>query len=180
MTDLDNSAEMAETSANAPRRGRPPREQSPRDRAAQRAAELRSHLSNVSDGTDEFYIDLDSIPDGWTYEWKTHSIYNQDQSTYTTQLLREGWTPVPSSRHPSMMPQGSGDAPIMRKGMMLMECPTEIIRERQMDAKRKARDQVRFKEEQLGATPTGTLPRDADPRIRPKVKSHFEPMAIPE
>ena len=55
---------------------RPPvREEDPRARARQRADELRGHLGDVVDGTDDFYIPEDVIPDGWTYE-STHDVWS--------------------------------------------------------------------------------------------------------
>lgn len=175
-------AEVASSdAAPAPRAPeRPPlRDESPRDRAAKRAAELRGHLGEIDEGTDEFYIDPESIPEGWTYEWKTFSIYNQEQGTYIMQMRREGWEPVPSSRHPQMMHQGAGSDPIMRKGMILMECPTEIVEERRRLQLKSARDQVRFKEQQLAGTPEGTMTRD-HAKVRPSIKKGFEPMPVPE
>ena len=49
-----------------------------RARAKQRADQLRGHLGEVVDGTDEFYISPDVIPDGWTYEWKRNTIYGAE------------------------------------------------------------------------------------------------------
>lgn len=164
--------------ATAPERP-PLREESPRDRAAKRAAELRGHLGDIDEGTDEFYIDPEAIPEGWTYEWKTFSIYNQEQGTYIMQMRREGWEPVPASRHPQMMHKGAGSDPIMRKGMILMECPTEIVEERRRLQLRSARDQVKFKEQQLAGTPEGTMTRD-HAKVRPSIKRNYEPMPIPE
>lgn len=155
------------------------REMDPRERAALRAKELRDHHGSMDDGTDDFYVDVDAIPDGWTYEWKRHSTYGVEDPAYQIQLARAGWTAVPASRHPEMMPYGSGHETIMRKGMILMECPTEIIHERRIHEMRAARDQVRHKEQQLSGTPEGTLTRD-DARVRPKIKKSYEAMPIPE
>ena len=91
---------------------RPPlRDDDPRARARARAEELRNHGAMEDHGSDEFYIPPEIVPDGWHYEWKTHSILNQEQGTYLMQLMREGWTPVPSSRHPEMMHKGAGSDP---------------------------------------------------------------------
>ena len=87
-------------------------------RAAQRAKELREHLGDLDDGTDDFYVDPQSIPEGWTYEWKRHSTYGQEDPAYQVQLARSGWTPVPVDRHPEMMPVGTSDKLILRKGLM--------------------------------------------------------------
>lgn len=155
------------------------REDDPRARAAARAAELRAHGAADDVGSDEFYIPPDIVPDGWEYQWKTHSILNQEQGTYLMQLAREGWTPVPSNRHPEMMHKGAGNDPIMRKGMILMECPREIVDERRRIQQKAARDQVRFKESQIAGTPDGTMTRD-HAQARPKINKSFEPMPIPE
>lgn len=159
---------------------RPPvREEDPRAAAARRAAELREHLGDVVEATDDFYVPPDEIPDGWTYEWKRHSTHNQEDPVYYTQLRRNGWEPVPAYRHPSMMPSTDLNGNILRKGMILMQCPTEIIEERHQAGLRKARLQVRAKEQQLAGTPEGTLTRD-HAQARPQIKKSYEAMPIPE
>ncbi len=159
---------------------RPPvREEDPRAAAARRAAELREHLGEVVDAADDFYVPPDEIPDGWTYEWKRHSTHNQEDPVYHTQLLREGWEAVSAARHPSMMPSNALNGPILRKGMILMQCPTEIVEERRNAELRKARLQVRAKEQQLSGTPEGTLTRD-HAQARPQIKKSYEAMPIPE
>lgn len=174
-------APVIETARAAPAADLRPkmREDDPRERAAQRARELREHHGDMTDGTDDFYVDIDSIPDGWTYEWKRHSTYGVEDPAYQIQLARSGWTPVPLSRHPEMMPYGSAQDTILRKGMMLMECPTEIVEERRLDEKRRARDQVRHKESQIAGTPDGTMTRE-DARVRPKISKSYEAMPIPK
>ena len=155
------------------------REDDPRARAAQRAAELRGHLGDVVDGSDEFYIDPEVIPDGWDYQWKRHTIYGQEDPAYQVALARGGWTPVPTSRHPEMMPHDTSSGIITRKGNILMECPLEIIQERRLAEQSKARSQVRAKEAQLAGTPEGTMTRD-HAQARPQIKKSFEAMPIPE
>ena len=142
---------------------RPPirEEEDARFRAAKRAAELRSHSNGEDiDGADEFYVDPYSVPDGWTYEWKRRTIFNAEDPAHQVQLARAGWSAVPVSRHPEMMPIGGDYAFIERKGMILMELPTELVEEKRDSELRKARAQVRHKEAQLAGTPDGTLTRD--------------------
>ncbi len=159
---------------------RPPlREEDPRARAKQRAEELRGHLGEVVDGTDDFYISQDIIPDGWTYEWKRHTTYGAEDPTYQVALARSGWTPVPATRHPEMMPHNTESRTILRKGMILMECPKEIIDERKDAELRKARMQVRAKEQQIAGTPDGTMTRD-HAQARPQIKKSYEAIPIPE
>ena len=159
---------------------RPPmRAEDPKARAAQRAAELRGHLGELDEGTDRYYVPADWIPDGWTYNWKRFSFYNEPDNDNQIRVKREGWTPVPISRHPQMMPDGYTGDIIMRDGLVLMECPTEIVVERQAIELRRAREQVRFKEQQLSGTPEGTMTRD-HAKVRPQIKKSFEAMPIPE
>lgn len=150
------------------------READPRARAAARAAQIRDDNGGMDEGTDEFYIPKDIIPDGWTYEWKRHTIWNQEDPAYTVQIAREGWEPVPSSRHPQMMPSNWDKGTIERKGMMLMERPTEISEEVRRIEQKRARDQVRIKEAQLSGTPEGTMDR-----VKPTISKKFD-MPIPE
>lgn len=158
------------------------REESPAERAKRRAAEIRGHIGELDEGTDEFYIDPNMVPEGWTYEWKRKLLLGAEDPTYTVQLLRMGWEPVPMNRdrdHMAMMPASWPHNTIERKGMILMERPTEVVEEaRRIDQKR-ARDQVRAKEAQLAGTPEGTMTRDHE-KVRPQIKKSFEAMPIPK
>jgi hypothetical protein len=158
-------------------RGAMSNEEDPRARAARRAAEVRGHLGDMDDGTNEF--PLPPSPEGWTYEWKRKSVMGQEDPAHMTDLLRKGWEPVPASRHPEMMPSGNTYESVERKGMGLMERPTELVEEARMIERRRAMSQVRAKEAQLAGTPDGTMSRD-DPRVSPKIKKGYEPMQIPE
>ena len=156
-------------------------EESPRERAARVAAELRAHRNgDLDDGTDEFFVEPGVIPDGWTYEWKTKTVMGAEDPAHQVQLKRNGWEPVPSSRHPEMMPAGYIGVEITRKGMVLMERPSEITEEiRQLD-NRRARLQVRAKEEQLAAAPSGHFERSNKGNEMSKIKKGYEAMPIPE
>jgi hypothetical protein len=171
----DERLEAIEAAAPAPMRP-PMREDDSRARAKQRAAELRGHLEGeIIDGTDEFYIDPSVIPDGWHYEWKRHTIYGAEDPAYQVALARSGWTPVPTARHPAMMPHAANSAIITRKGCILMECPKEIIDERKAAEQMRARQQVRHKEAQLAGTPDGTMDR-----VKPDIKKSYQAMPIPD
>lgn len=154
------------------------REEASKDRAARRIAELRGHLGEMEEGTDKFYVPLDIIPDGWTYEWKRSTVLNQPDPAHQVQLSRMGWEAVPTARHPEMMPMGGDHPYIQRDGMILMERPTEIVNEVRAIELRRAREQVRTKEEQLSGTPDGTMTRD-HARVKPKISKGYEPIPIP-
>ena len=156
------------------------RDEDPRAMADRRAAEIMGHLGEIESGVDKFYIPLGEIPDGWDYNWKRKTIYNQEDPAYQVTLARGGWTPVPAGRHPGMMPSGWKGATIERDGMVLMERPmsiTDLVRQKD---RRAARDQVRVKEQQLSAAPPGTMEKEfSDPRTRPNIRKSYEAMPVP-
>ena len=163
-----------EAPAEAPRPEMRPamRDDDSRAAADRRTAEILGHLGGMDEGTDEFYIDPSVIPDGWHYEWKRRMVQGQEDPAYQVALARTGWTPVPSERHPELMPSNWKGGTIERKGQVLMERPKEITnRVRELD-ERRARNQVRAKEQQLAAAPPGTMEKEfSDPRSRPDRKS---------
>lgn len=153
----------------------------PRARAAARAAQLREHLGEgLGEGTDEFYIDPDIIPDGWSYEWKRETVLGQPDPSYQVALAQRGWEPVPASRHPHLVPPGWTGVHILRKGCILMERPKEITDEVRAQDNRRAREQVRQKEAQLGAAPPGTFERDNKGNPLATIKKSYEAIPIPE
>lgn len=158
------------------------REESSLERAKRRAAEIRGHIGEIDEGTDEFYIPADMIPEGWTYEWKRKLLLGAEDPSYTVHLARMGWTAVPLDRntdHMAMMPPSWPHNTIERKGMLLMERPSEVVSEVRRIEQKRARDQVRAKEQQLSGAPDGQFGRD-HAQVRPKISKSFEAMTIPE
>lgn len=159
------------------------REESPLERAKRRAAEIMEHRGGTMDaGSDEFFVEPSLIPEGWTYEWKMTSVMGQQQDTYIVQTAHAGWEPVPLNRcagHRAMMPAGWSKNTIERKGMMLMERPTEVVEMARRLQDRTARDQVRAKEAQLSGAPDGTMTRDHE-KVRPSIKKGWEAMPVPK
>lgn len=156
------------------------REEDPRAAAARRAAEIRGHLGSMDEGTDEFYIDPSQIPDGWAYEWKRKTVLGQEDPAYQVHLARTGWEPVPTNRHPEMMP-GQGNHPMIeRKGMMLMMRPKVISEEARDIELRRARGQVKAKEEQLAGAPEGGLGHRDHAQVKPKIGKSYEAMPVPK
>lgn len=180
---LENTMTEPSTETAAPSRAalRPAlREDDPRARAAARSAELRDHLGGMDQGTDKYAIDQSIIPDGWSYEWKTLTVYGAENPSYQVSLRKTGWEPVPAGRHPELMPTGYKGETIIVDGQQLMERPEEITEEvKKIDAQR-ARRQVRAKEEQLVAAPQGQFERSNKDQPLVKIRKTFEPMAIPE
>lgn len=155
---------------------RPPvRMDDPRSLAAKRAAEIRNNASEFDNGVDEFAAP--PAPEGWTYEWKRKSSMNQEDLSNMLMVRRAGWTPVPVERHPEMMHIGA-EGSIERKGMILMERPTEIVEDARARESRIAKNQVKIKEGQLTSN-DGLLGRE-DSKVAPKIKKSYEPMEIPD
>ena len=152
------------------------REDDPRAAAARRAAEIRGQFENVDEGVDEFRTPR--APDGWTYEWKRRTLLGQEDPAYQVELARMGWEPVSTNRHPEMMPIQGSHPVIERKGMVLMQRPAVISDEARATELRKARNQVRVKEQQLNAAPDGTLTRD-HPSARAQIKKGYSPIEVP-
>ena len=170
---------MAEELTRAPMREavreemRPPVSLDPRAEADRRTKEILESLEGVNlDSSDEFWAP--PPPAGWTYEWKRRTVYNQEDPAYTLDQKLHGWSEVPCGRHPEMMPPGNY-ATIERKGMVLMERPTQIVEMFRKKEINKAREQIQAKEAQLHATPDGTMQRTlAD------VRKSFAPVVIPD
>ena len=147
-------------------------------RAKLRTAQLKGHLGDLDEGHDDFYIPDGAVPEGWTYEWKRRLLLGQEDPAYMVSLRLRGWEPVPAERHPEMMPTNWQGEIIERKGLVLMERPTEIVDETRRLEYLKARKQVRDKEAQLSGTPDGTLTRD-HAQTKPKISKSFEAVPIP-
>jgi hypothetical protein len=150
----------------------------PRDAAA-RAAELRGH-SDTDSGTDEFFVEPGIIPADWSYEWKMRTVLGAEDPAHQVALQRKGWDIVPASRHPEMMPLGYTGTMIIRKGMVLMERPLVITQEARDIENRRARLQVRAKEEQLSASKPGEFERSNKGNEMTKIKKGYEAIPIPE
>jgi hypothetical protein len=174
------SAVGAALSGAAPAAPKAPREEDPRTRAARRAAELREHHGSMDDGVDKFYINPAIIPDGWSYEWKTHTVLGKENPGYQVSLAHRGWEAVPRSRHPELMPENYDGETILREGQILMERPLEITEEAKAIELRKARAQVRGKEEQLGMAPPGQFDRANKDAPLVNIKKSYESIPIPE
>jgi hypothetical protein len=155
------------------------RDDNPLERARRRAAELRQHGAVNEDFIDEFYVNPNDIPDGWSYEWKRKSVLGQEDPGYNVAIARAGWEPVPAARHPSYMPAGMSSGVIERKGMVLMERPKEITDDARNRDLRAARNQVKQKEDQLNETAPGQFGKD-DPRVKAKIGKSYEAIPISE
>lgn len=158
------------------RRGRPTLAESASrsslSRAEQRAREIRGMATDGGNSRDKFWAP--EAPDGWSYEWKRRTIYNKEDPSYSMELVRQGWEPVPLSRHPEMMPRGWQGETIEVEGLLLMERPKVFCDESRARERAETKAQIREKEAQLTGAPRARFGTgDA------KVRKTYEPMAIP-
>lgn len=158
-----------------------PRPDDPRARAAARTKQLLDHGALDVDTTDEFRVDAELIPDGWSYEWKRRTVLNAEDPAYQVGLAATGWEPVPVDRHREFMPTDWVGNTIERKGMVLMERPKEITDHWKRKAEGEARQRVRDMEESLSGAKPGQFDRvDAEGRSTAKIGKSYSPMQIPD
>ena len=153
------------------------------DRARRRMAELRMSMGDFEmEGDSDDYRDRFAVeaPPGWSYEWKTYTVFNKEFPHYTTSLLRNGWAPVPADRHRHLLWPEYKDQAVIIDGLMLMERPRELTERRRLREIRKATDQVRVSESKLAEAPPGTGPRDAHRRTMPRLGNTVGPIGIPD
>lgn len=124
-------------------------------RAEARLREIRENLPEGGALRDKFWAP--PSPPGFTYEWKVRTVMNEEQNSYLVELQRNGWEPVPLSRHPEMMPGGWKGTTIEVEGLVLMERPTVLIEEDREMERRAAREAVYTKEQQLRSGRDGDL-----------------------
>lgn len=134
-----------------------PRKEDVALRAAARSGPVRERKRKGGQLLDRFRVD--NIPPDTSYEWKRVTVAGKNDPSYDVMMREQGWEPVDSGRHPELVAEGHTGA-IIRDGLMLMERPIELTREAQAEDRAAAREAVSAKKQQLGETPTGTLPRD--------------------
>jgi hypothetical protein len=149
-----------------------PRDTETEDRLLARIREIRSNGVDLSETRDKFWAP--PPPDGWDYQWKMRTVMGMEYPERIREQHEQGWTPVPLSRHPEMMPPGWTGATIERDGQALMERPMIFTEEARAREGRDARMNIRSKEEQLGSARSGHFDRDA------RVKKGYEPIAVPD
>jgi hypothetical protein len=147
-------------------------------RARARMAEIRAvhgDLTFSEDFVDKWYA---PPPDGWTYEWKTHSVWNKEYPQYISALQRTGWAPVPADRVRELLyPEYEAESTIL-DGMILMERPKELTDQVRQREYRRAVETVRSSERKLAEAPAGTAPRNAHAETTPRVSGHVGPVSI--
>ena len=89
------------------------------------------------------YVNIEEIPRGVAYYWGREKVHNEPDDGRMTELLINGWKPVPASRHPNMIPPPLPDREaivptVLRNGgLLLLEKPLKDVN---ADFERQRRD----------------------------------------
>jgi hypothetical protein len=129
-------------------------------------------MQRNSAADDPYWIPLDEIPEGSSYEWKRFSNVGQEDPFYLAQMRRQGWEPVDPRMHPNWCPPGYSEPHIIKGGQILMERPMHLTREAVRESEEMAMQQVNEAEERLGRTPKDTMTRE-HPEVRPKIEKQM-------
>ena len=127
-------------------------------RAEARIRELRGNPDLANGGERDKYW-APPPPEGWDYQWKLKAVLNQDDIDRIRQNELNGWTPVPLSRIPDLMPRGWKGDTIEVGGLVLMERPKLFTDEAREEERRAAREAVITKEAQMKDGRAGDLGR---------------------
>ena len=148
--------------------------------APARSTRTRRRKSTVQD--DMFYIPVEEIPEGSSYEWKRHSVNGMEDPFYLASMREQGWEPVDPKKHPNWVPPGYSQPHIIKGGQILMERPMELTKQARAEDQQLARRQIREAEQRLGLTPKDTMTRSfpgAEPKITKEI-GRMIPTAIEE
>lgn len=119
-----------------------------------RAEQRPPQRERIYDSINVFEYDARKTPHGYRYEWKRCKLAGMEDEDNMIMAEQNGWTPVPASRHPELAGQRRAqtepNAPIIRRGLMLMEQPEEWYRQSQTLDKFKADDNLESQIQRLG------------------------------
>jgi len=101
---------------------------------------------------DVYDVPIEIVPDGWTYQWNTVTVLNEQTSNMQLHMYANGWRPVPAERHPGRwMPIGA-KGEILVNGLRLEERPASLTMEAKMEATEEARRLISDRNESLRLT----------------------------
>lgn len=146
----------------------------PAGRAVVKGRDGKPVFRRMAEDGDRFAIDPAIVPDGWSYEWKRWSIYNQEDKGYMARLSGMGWTAVPAERHAGLFMPHDYKGSIIFDGLILMERPIELTIEARAEDKKKADKQVYDAKRLHGLVPNTDGIRTDTQAVRTNtfVKSH--------
>lgn len=102
-------------------------------------------------GIDEYHIPDHIVPAGWSYQWNTVTVYNNNDLVVAQSMAmyENGWRPVPASRHPGMFVPVGTKGDIVRGGQRLEERPKSMTDEARAEDVSVARRQMLDRDQSL-------------------------------
>jgi len=161
--------------AAAPRAERP--SNVPTDRVVAIGRDGKPIWRKAPDDVDKYHVPEEIIPDGWKYGWRRVSVLGQPDVQHQVNLMRNGWTMVPASRHDGLwLPSGStGNVEI--DGLALMEIPFSLWQEAEREEKKKANAQVNDSRRSAGmAIRNNDIENPNNPHAKISVKTDRMPV----
>jgi hypothetical protein len=91
-----------------------------------------------------------TLDEGYTLEWKTRFVYNEERGVYISRLQRDGgWRPVMNSRLPEVF-SGEENEAVQHDGMILMERRIELTNAARREEQYSAREQLLMRQRNWG------------------------------
>ena len=158
MTDeIEKTGDMlGEQTARTSTRGRPRKQGRDPVREASRGGPIIGRNGEVltrtrAAGTDPFRIPDEIVPDGWSYQWNTVTVYNNADLVIgqSMTMYANGWRPVPAERHPGMFVPVGTKGDIVREGQRLEERPASMTEAARAEDVAVARQQMSDRDQAL-------------------------------
>lgn len=145
-------------------------------------------------GNDRFGIPQDLLrrvhDEGFSWEWKEHTINGQHRADVAARNRQVGWEPVMHESYPGIFAPEydlvSGvptKGPVIRDGLMLMERPLVLTMEARRDEKNKADARVRGAKQQYNRLDTSQAPTaefDMTAQRASYIRENVERVDIPQ
>ena len=91
-----------------------------------------------------------TLEEGYTLEWKTRFVYNEERGVYISRLQRDGgWRPVLNDRLPGVF-SGEENEAVQHDGMILMERRVELTNAARREEQYSAREQLLMRQRNWG------------------------------
>lgn len=124
-----------------------------------RGEEWGNRSRKVKGAIDYYNLAHGLAPSDAIYQWKSYSIYGQEQKVKQIVYQENGWSAVPATRHPQLP---SMDSLIIHEGLILMEQPKHLYQEARREEEKAHKEQLRSGYESIAKTPSGQMDRQVN------------------
>ena len=106
-----------------------------------RDGSLRSRSRRRRADDNALYVPEEYKQPGMSYEWKKESVLGQEDPSYMSSQMENGWEPVALEKMPRFGRKGEVGV-VRREGLVLCERPVELTREAEEEELERARNVV--------------------------------------